>query len=708
MSKSATAASADRARAVVREVARHHDPQDVNPWIGNFRRQEIDRARALFPGANGAADEVPLALVPGRARGKTGFLLTDRMLYSSFLNFPIPLADIRAVTVEPPTIPFVVQIILGSLICMAMLACAGLPGFLVGLGALRPGELPAWGNTVPILLFMFILHTSGVFKYQGFYYRLLVNGQVVYSGWKLRSFAFWEELLPALGAAARNPKEPPKEEPVVTRSRPAASPPGPVSAEESEAADVLLADDAGGAIAPAPAAGPVGRPATAEDESARRPGRRTSVAALSLPDEPTRKGPARAGRAFALLSLVPGLALLFGPVALLLGLVGLIVGRCQGLARRMRDDLATLGLALLTTAGNWGLVLYAVSVVGLPRPVAWALDIPDPRPRLNQAQTEFKDLRHSALLKSIPMSERRGPFDLGIRAAAFSPDGKRAAVRDMSGVELCDLEKERHWPVSAGEGAGLTFSPGGGWLAAGWSEGKEEVRLYDPLSGRHSRTLPVDGVAIPPQPLLAFSPDGALLAVHNAQTVRVWRTADWQIVQSVRDDDLSVPQTLVFSPDNSTLAVAVAQPFAQATTIVLWDALPGKELARLAAEDVLVKGLAFAPDGKTLASASRTDILLWDVAKRSVTWSVKRDPSDTTLAFSPDGRLLACGWGDGSLVLLDAAGGRRIAATQRGWRHGHLLAARFAADGGTLLTASDRGAIETWDVTALLKQRPRR
>jgi WD40 repeat protein len=48
----------------------------------------------------------------------------------------------------------------------------------------------------------------------------------------------------------------------------------------------------------------------------------------------------------------------------------------------------------------------------------------------------------------------------------------------------------------------------------------------------------------------------------------------------------------------------------------LWDVTTGKELGQLAGHKGWVKALAFAPDGKTLASGSRdTTVLLWDVCE---------------------------------------------------------------------------------------------
>ncbi len=109
--------------------------------------------------------------------------------------------------------------------------------------------------------------------------------------------------------------------------------------------------------------------ATAPSGAAARPPRpRRPVTELSLL-APARNGPARVASTCALLSLVPGFGLLFGPLAVLLGLLGLAFGRGKGVARSTRDVRAAVGVGLLTAVGSWALLLYVVSVLGVPAPV---------------------------------------------------------------------------------------------------------------------------------------------------------------------------------------------------------------------------------------------------------------------------------------------------------------------------------------------------
>ena len=82
--------------------------------------------------------------------------------------------------------------------------------------------------------------------------------------------------------------------------------------------------------------------------------------------------------------------------------------------------------------------------------------------------------------------------------------------------------------------------------------------------------------------------------------------------------------------------------------------------------------VAFAPDGKTLASASKDTIMLWDVANKKVTATLQGDGLQvTSVAFSPDGKTLASGHGNrgnpgqGGHVKLWDVGSRKNTATLR-------------------------------------------
>ena len=120
-------------------------------------------------------------------------------------------------------------------------------------------------------------------------------------------------------------------------------------------------------------------------------------------------------------------------------------------------------------------------------------------------------------------------------------------------------------------------------------------------------------------------------------------------------------------------------------------------------EDIL--SLAFSPDGKLLATASDdSTVRISEAASGAEMARLTTHKSGiTSVAFSPDGQILATGSYDQTIKLTEVSNGREL-ATLRGHRNEIWMLA-FSPDGRQLATASKDFTVKLWNVSpAILDQ----
>jgi WD40 repeat protein len=242
---------------------------------------------------------------------------------------------------------------------------------------------------------------------------------------------------------------------------------------------------------------------------------------------------------------------------------------------------------------------------------------------------------------------------------AWSPDSTMVAVGSIiPPIQIWDVSSGKRVATLDEAGAnpqGLAWSPNGQYIAAASSAPTITLHIWDVVSAKivFSASPPSQAASV------AWSSDNSSLAVAiggepddlnkilNA-AIYIFRTGQWQLEYSIPYTDYVGP--LAWASDGKRLAFALTTADLTQSSIGVWDIGSKQQMQKFAAQQKIITGLAWSPDGAFLASASHDhSVAIWSMEDDQKITSFDTGGEVTGIAWSPDSKRLAAA-GEAGLV----------------------------------------------------------
>jgi WD40 repeat protein len=280
--------------------------------------------------------------------------------------------------------------------------------------------------------------------------------------------------------------------------------------------------------------------------------------------------------------------------------------------------------------------IYYILYVWLDNPPAWAMTN-ETRPKEPLWRQKRIWILGAGILGTVIICNLGLPSIINYGRASLNDDQPRGEVLQefkMEEVESKEIEPDEQDYISA-----LAISPDGEVVATGTLNGFIYLwRVSDGsvinISQAHYDSAVWD---------LVFSPDGKMLASSSSDnSIKLWRVSEWNLSHTIGTN--CEVFGLAITPDGDKLASSF--DCLSGEGIKIWDFTDGTLLQTLGSQSDGTQSLAFSPDGQLLAAGGWRKLQIWRLSDGLLLHNfsgIEESSGDLAVSFSPDGKTLISG-----------------------------------------------------------------
>ncbi len=243
----------------------------------------------------------------------------------------------------------------------------------------------------------------------------------------------------------------------------------------------------------------------------------------------------------------------------------------------------------------------------------------------------------------------------------LSSDGKTLVNSEFGEIFLWDIDTAKlSYLINSnlermyiGRPYGIDISGDGTTLSQFGRRGKDKQHLFwnlktgdqrEPFKGRFEDIIPGTVTKL-------ISPDGKRMVTGKSDgRIQFWNTYTGALEVTLTKNKEWI-RSMAYSQDGKLFAAGDGNQ-----TIHLWDAVTAEHKATFKTSYQAVEALAFSPDSAMLACATHKEIYLWNL-ETDESMPTFGHEYITSLAFSPDGNILASGSSDTTIRLWNSKSG---------------------------------------------------